>query len=145
MAAPACQAALPGPTPAPSCQLQNRLVNLNSGYERGLSCEHAHSVSPDVRVETALTQYELRLSLSPFRPLRPIQLPPPGRNDCGPGGRRGTIPYHTRLRYRAAKSRVRIMRGSEQSGPGGPPGPGGRPRLGRLPSPVTVSRDSKAA
>jgi hypothetical protein len=26
---------------------------------------------------------------------RPIQLPPPGRNDCGPGGRRGTIPYHT--------------------------------------------------
>jgi hypothetical protein len=26
---------------------------------------------------------------------RPIQLPPPGRNDCGPGVRRGTIPYHT--------------------------------------------------
>jgi hypothetical protein len=26
---------------------------------------------------------------------RPIQLPPPGRNDCGPGGRRRTIPYHT--------------------------------------------------
>jgi hypothetical protein len=26
---------------------------------------------------------------------RPIQLPPLGRNDCGPGGRRGTIPYHT--------------------------------------------------
>jgi hypothetical protein len=26
---------------------------------------------------------------------RPIQLPPPGRNDCGSGGRRGTIPYHT--------------------------------------------------
>jgi hypothetical protein len=35
-----------------------------------------------------------RLSLSMLsRP--PIQLPPPGRNDCGPGGRRGTIPYHT--------------------------------------------------
>jgi hypothetical protein len=28
---------------------------------------------------------------------RPIQLPPPGCNDCGPGGRRGTIPYHTIL------------------------------------------------
>jgi hypothetical protein len=26
---------------------------------------------------------------------RPIQLPPLGRNDFGPGGRRGTIPYHT--------------------------------------------------
>jgi hypothetical protein len=26
---------------------------------------------------------------------RPFQLPPPGRNDCGPGGRRGTIPYRT--------------------------------------------------
>jgi hypothetical protein len=25
---------------------------------------------------------------------RPIQLPPLGRNDCGPGGRRGTIPYN---------------------------------------------------
>jgi hypothetical protein len=32
---------------------------------------------------------------------RPIQLPPPGRNDCGPGGRRGTIPYHT-IRGRAS-------------------------------------------
>jgi hypothetical protein len=28
----------------------------------------------------------------------PIQLPPLGRNDCGPGGRRGTIPYHTKIR-----------------------------------------------
>jgi hypothetical protein len=26
---------------------------------------------------------------------RPIQMPPPGRNDCGPGGRRGTIPIRT--------------------------------------------------
>jgi hypothetical protein len=26
---------------------------------------------------------------------RPILMPPPGRNDCGSGGRRGTIPYHT--------------------------------------------------
>jgi hypothetical protein len=26
---------------------------------------------------------------------RPIQLPPTGHNDCGPGGRRGTISYHT--------------------------------------------------
>jgi hypothetical protein len=26
---------------------------------------------------------------------RPVQMPPPGRNDCGPGGRRGTIPYHS--------------------------------------------------
>jgi hypothetical protein len=25
---------------------------------------------------------------------RPVQMPPPGRTDCGPGGRGGTIPYH---------------------------------------------------
>jgi hypothetical protein len=29
---------------------------------------------------------------------RPIQLPPPGRNDCGPGGRRGIKLYHTTAR-----------------------------------------------
>jgi hypothetical protein len=33
---------------------------------------------------------------------RPIQLPPPGRNDCGPGGRRGTIPGPARRVARAA-------------------------------------------
>jgi hypothetical protein len=33
---------------------------------------------------------------------RPIQLPPAGRNDCGPGGRRGTIPYHTMPYHTAA-------------------------------------------
>jgi hypothetical protein len=31
----------------------------------------------------------------PYGCARKWDFHPPGRNDCGPGGRRGTIPYHT--------------------------------------------------
>jgi hypothetical protein len=40
---------------------------------------------------------------------RPVQVPPPDRTDCGPGGRRGTIAYHV---SDLALARYTLPRGS---------------------------------